>query len=433
MTSRQVDSSTALNGLVAFRQAAYECLTAQPDALFELCDALLLSPHVSSFIEVTLCPAFRRRWPSAYPALKLGKVDYERLGRLLLDVVPPAERPICGIDHTCWLRPYARTVRDRAYHHSPTLAPGGKPVGIGHGYSTVSLIPEQGGSWALPLSNRRIPSWMTPLQMAIRQARNLVKRIAKRVLFLADSEYGCAPFVKASATINADFLLRIRPNRVLWGTPPPYGGMGRPREYGPKFSLKDPASWTLPDEQVVIDDLKMGNVIVRCWNQMCLKNAPDQKGTLIRVHRPEAKNTKRDLQDLWLFFVGQDPPPLSEAWKTYLRRFAVDHFYRFAKQTLLWNAPKLREPEAGQTWTDLLTIAYWQLWLARPILQDCPLPWQKPQQTLTPGRALRAMGGVLSRIGTPAQAPKPRGKSPGRAKGQSPGRYRRYPVIKKSA
>jgi hypothetical protein len=269
--------------------------------------------------------------------------------------------------------------------------------------------------------------------MAIRQARNLVKRIAKRVLFLADSEYGCAPFVKATAKIDADFLLRIRPNRVLYGMPPAYGGIGRPRTYGLKFALKDPSSWPLFDQEVVLEDQKMGKVIVQRWNQMCLRNAPDQKGTLIRVHRPEAKNTKRDLQDLYLLFVGEDPLPLSEVWKTYLRRFAVDHFYRFAKQTLLWNAPKLREPQAGQTWTDLLSLAYWQLWLARPILQDCPLPWQKPQQTLTPGRARKAMGGVLSRIGTPAQAPKPRGKSPGRAKGQSPGRYRRYPVIKKSA
>ena len=432
MSPRHVDPS-ALNGLAAFRQAAYECLTAQPDVLFELCDALLLSPHVSSFIEVTLCPAFHRKWSSAYPALKLGKMDYERLGRLLLDVAPQVERPICGIDHTCWLRPYARTVRDRAYHHSPTLAPGGKPVGIGHGYSTVSLIPEQSGSWALPLENRRIPSWMTPIQMAIRQVRKLVKQVTKRLLFLADSEYGCASFVKATTKIDADFLLRIRPNRVLWNTPPPYGGTGRPRAYGPKFSLNDHVSWTPTDEQIVIEDPRMGKIIVQCWKGMCLRKVPDQKGTLIRVHRSEAKNTKRDLQDLWLFFVGQNLPPLSQVWKTYLRRFAVDHFYRFAKQTLLWNAPKLREPEAGQTWTDLLTIAYWQLWLARPILQDCPLPWQKPQQALTPGRARKAMGGVLSRIGTPAQMPKPRGKSPGRAKGQSPGRYRRYPVIKKSA
>ena len=48
--------------LIAFRQAAYGCLGAAQDALFELADAVLLTPSATSFAALSLCPAFRRRW-----------------------------------------------------------------------------------------------------------------------------------------------------------------------------------------------------------------------------------------------------------------------------------------------------------------------------------------------------------------------------------
>jgi len=76
----------------------------------------------------------------------------------------------------------------------------------------------------------------------------------------------------------------------------------------------------------------------------------------------------------------------------------------------------------------------WELWLARDIVADKPLPWQKPMVKLTPGRVAQAMGGVLAAIDTPASAPKPkpRGKSPGWVQGQARLRRTRYPVVKKT-
>ena len=40
------------------------------------------------------------------------------------------------------------------------------------------------------------------------------------------------------------------------------------------------------------------------------------------------------LKPLWLIWVGQDLPSLTIVWQQYLRRFAIDHWYRFAKQRL---------------------------------------------------------------------------------------------------
>jgi hypothetical protein len=62
-----IESATEnINKLVAFRQAAYDVLGPARDALFELGDAVLLTPRVNSFAELSLSPIFRRRWPSVY-------------------------------------------------------------------------------------------------------------------------------------------------------------------------------------------------------------------------------------------------------------------------------------------------------------------------------------------------------------------------------
>lgn len=73
------------------------------------------------------------------------------------------------------------------------------------------------------------------------------------------------------------------------------------------------------------------------------------------------------------------------------------------------------------------------MWLARDIVADNPLPWQKSIDKLTPGRVAQAMGGILAVIATPADAPKPRGKSPGWTPGKSRLRRIRCPIVKKRA
>ncbi len=80
-----------------------------------------------------------------------------------------------------------------------------------------------------------------------------------------------------------------------------------------------------------------------------------------------------------------------------------------------------------------MPLISWQLWLAREIVVDKPLPWQKTSETasLTPGRVAQAFGGVLAAIGTPAREPKPSVKSPGWQKGKKRTKRIRYPVVKK--
>lgn len=104
------------------------------------------------------------------------------------------------------------------------------------------------------------------------------------------------------------------------------------------------------------------------------------------------------------------------------------------KQRLHWTLPKLGTTEKGQRWSDLIPIMTWQLWLAREIIEDNPLPWQKPLpvEKLTPGRVAQSFLGLLVEIGTPAKPPKPRGKSPGWDSGKKRHKRTRYPTVKKT-
>ena len=129
--------------------------------------------------------------------------------------------------------------------------------------------------------------------------------------------------------------------------------------------------------------------------------------------------------------MGAEPPEAFTWWQRYLRRYTVDHWYRFAKQRLYWTLPMFSTPEQSERWSDLMPLITWQLWLARPIGVDKPLPWQKKQTELTPGRVCQGMSAIFAQIGTPTQMPKLRGKAPGWQKGRSRHHRNRYDVVKR--
>ena len=420
-----------LTKLAAFRQAAYACFTKAADVLFELLDALLVTPHPESFPALSCAPVFRRHWPSLYEGLQDGAVNRPALLELYVETLPPNERPLLVGDHTAWVRPQARTLRDRTFEHQPTPVKGQKPITIGHGYSTLGVVPEAEGSWFLPLLHERIPSATTPSAKAAAQLHEVCDLLWERPLALYDSEYGSGTFLEQTAEIACDLLFRVRPNRKLRRQPPPYRGHGRPPLHGPVFRLGDRTTWGPPAAQWHGEDPVLGPVQVQRWDNFHFEEAPRRRVTLFRLERPAACGSRRDPRVVWLGWCGQPLGALDETWRDYLRRYVIEHWYRFANQSLHWKRPRLSTPEQSELWSALIVLACWQLWLARSIAADQRRPWQKPQPILTPGRVHRAMGGVLAGIGTPARAPKPRGKSPGWPRGRIRTKRTRYAVIKK--
>jgi hypothetical protein len=420
--------------LIEFRQAAYNCLGQARDAQFELTDAVLLSPAVSSFVCLSQSPVFRRKWSSVYEAIQDGRPDRVGLLRLYSGQMPTEGRPLLAGDHTAWPRLSAFTLAERTVEHQPTKIAAQKPITLGQGYSSLVWLPPEGvgSSWALPLLHERISPTEAPLTKGVSQLQQVTELLPNRPISLWDAEYGNAKFVTASADIEADKLIRLRPNLCLWGPPPPYSGHGRPRLHGGKFKLKDPTTWGEPEEGLLVEDPQLGPVQLSVWRQLHFRKAPQQALILLRLQRLQARATRRDPKDLWLIWAGEAPPPLPEWWRLYLRRFGIDHWYRFTKQRLYWTLPCLATPEQSERWSDLMPLMTWELWLAREIVTDQPLPWQKPQTHPTPGRVCQGMGAVLAVISTPAQPPKPRGKSMGWPKGRLRKRRERYPVVKKS-
>jgi DDE superfamily endonuclease len=418
---------TSIENLEKFRKGCYAYLGNGRDALFDLMDAVLTTRKVSSFAELSLSPIFRREWPSLYECLQDGRPPRENLMRQYVKQIPAAEVTILAADHSAWSRFYASTLQERTYEHQPQPIIGSKPITVGQGYSTIAWIPEAEGSWALPLLHERITSCETPIDKAARQLREARAQIPGAVLYLADGEYGCAPFLKKTADIDCSKLLRLRPNRVLYLAPIEYKGNGRPPKHGEKFKLKDASTWHPPQEQSAVEDPKLGRLSVRRWDALHLQEAADHPFTLILVERLDAPESK----PLWLIWVGKDKPSLSKVWQQYLRRFAIEHWYRFVRQRLHWTLPHLATPKQMETWSDLMPLMTWQLWLARELVIDAPLPWQKPMSKLSPGRIANAFALLLVKLGSPAPDPKPRGQSPGWTSGRERTRRPRCPICKK--
>ncbi|WP_246163636.1 MULTISPECIES: transposase [Brasilonema] len=261
-----------------------------------------------------------------------------------------------------------------------------------------------------------------------------------RPISVWDSEYGCAPFVLKTADIKADILVRLRSNLCLWGAPPAYSGRGRPRKHGEKFKLNESSTWGEVTQSIQVNHSQLGRVQVNLWSNLHFRKTATRPMSLIRVERVDELGNLRISKPLWLAWLGEQMPPLEEVWQLYLRRFTVDHWYRFLKQRLHWMLPKLSTPKQcvsvacpkGIRWSDLMPMMTWELWLARDIVADNPLPWQKSLDNLTPGRVAQAMGSIFAVIGTPACSPQPRGKSPGWKTGLPRQRRIRYPIVKKT-
>jgi hypothetical protein len=96
------------------------------------------------------------------------------------------------------------------------------------------------------------------------------------------------------------------------------------------------------------------------------------------------------------------------------------------------DSPKLRSPAAADRRTWLLILAYVHLRLAHDAVADVRLPWQPPlsSERRTPARVRRGFSHLLPRLGSPVNAQKPCGRSPGRPNGKRSPPAPRFPVVK---
>ena len=430
-----------LNTLQEFRHGMYHCFGNAKDALFNLVDALASEAAASSFPELSFSPFFERSWASLYEALEDGQIDAERLRQVFVDFAPlpqAGELVFLGVDTSNLSRPEAETAEDRTLVPLANVPKHTHAVSPGWVFSHVVLLPTQAGQGTFILDTVRVASTDLATEVAARQLRAVVALLVARGLhpiIVGDRWYACAPFLARVADVEACSLLRVKSNRVFYRAAPArlVGQVGASRKDGDRFQCQDESSHGEADETWEGLDATGARIEVRCWTHLHLRTARSMEVSLIQIIRYGASGKARDPKISWFVWKGERPAPLAQISPTYRLRYSHEHGYRFDKQELLWDGPRLSTPQRTERWTHIVACAHNLLVLARPLVQGCYRPWETRCTVPTLTQVRRAMPTLLHQLGTPARAPQLRGKAPGRAKGFHPKPRTRHPVIRKTS
>jgi len=471
-----MDTQAEILQLEQFRRQVYHSFDRRADATMDLLDALSSNTGARSVVELSLNPHFRREYSSVFDAIdnffqasSPEQAPAERrhkergLMRIIAHRLPqPRARSfwLFGTDATSIPRRFAHTVPDRGFVYQPNSIGGNKPITIGHQSSTLAFLPEKGDAdpaWIVPLLVRRITTQETETQVGAEQIAALMGDATlpfhkALCVHVADSRYSGPKFLSPVARYkNLVNITRLRSNRVLYGPAPPVPTgkrpRGRPRWYGERFALSDPTTWREPDAVAQTSHTSRRGrtyaVHMEAWEPLLMRGKrgyPMQRCpfTLVRIRLLDSDGRPAFKRPLWLIVMGRRRHELSvlAVYQAYIQRYDLEHFFRFGKQRLLLDKYQTSDVEHGENWWQLVQLAYVQLWLARSLAETMLRPWERylPQPKsgiASPSTAQRDFGRIIRQIGTPAAAPKPRGKSPGRAKGTRPEPRKRHPVVKK--
>ncbi|MDQ6669450.1 MAG: hypothetical protein M3069_01575, partial [Chloroflexota bacterium] len=249
-----------------------------------------------------------------------------------------------------------RGTRERRPHLGVRPLPGWPQNGVVPAWSYQWLVatPDVAGSWVLPLDvQRRGPTAKSATQVALDQiatVRAAQGAGARRPVATLDSGYDLETL--AHATVDADLLVRLAKHRVVYHAPERHPGRGRPRLHGEPFRLADSATHGQPQRSTQLDHPVYGAVTIDVWTELHVSGAPDAPFSVIRVQVERLPNEKLPPRPLWLAWIGGPlPTDLSTLWRWYLRRFTVEHAFRFLKQTLGWTTVRPRHPNAADRWT----------------------------------------------------------------------------------
>src|SRR5918998_774948 len=165
--------------LRAFRERLHDCFVRRADALFELCDAVLVASNAPSLAHLSLEAVHRRGWGSLYAALSKGEVDEGGLRGLLArrSYASGGSAPhVYAVDVSPWPRCDAEASPGRGYLYHPSRHSAGQPIVAGWAYQLVARLGFERDSWVAPVDARRAKPPQNTHEAAAEQGRNLVQR-----------------------------------------------------------------------------------------------------------------------------------------------------------------------------------------------------------------------------------------------------------------
>ncbi|MEU6325633.1 NF041680 family putative transposase [Streptomyces sp. NPDC047009] len=447
--------------LSSFRMEFYAAMSRRGDALFELTDAVLCAGGpVVSLPELSLQAVHRRGHGAMYDALAQGRLDVSRLRLALAGLELPrgTDRQISiALDVTPWPRPDAECSPDRLHCHRPCRCDGVRQTIPGWPYQVAAALGGGRTSWTGPLDAVRLGPDDDLTEVTAAQVRDLLARLRKagqwregdpEVLFVLDAGYDIVRLTWLLRDEPVRLLGRIRADRVMHHPPGRRKGPtpGRQPRHGEPFRLADVATHPAPVQESTTRHDRFGAVTARCWGRLHPKlerrqggwadhpgDLPNVEGTLVHL-AVERLPGNRDPKPLWLWHSvpDADAHDVDRLWRIFLRRFDIEHTFRFWKQALGMTRPRLRHPAQADRWVWLILAAYTQLRLARTLTEDLRRPWEKPltPDRLTPGRVRRGYPRIRKILGTPTKPPKATRPGPGRPPGRTTSPAPRHPVGK---
>jgi DDE superfamily endonuclease len=440
-----------------FRGELYRCLTGRPDALFEAADAVLCEDRrVTDLARLSLVPEFTRGHGALYDGLNAGRVEFARLRTAVAGLPLPAwpdGRIRLAADVCNWLRPDAEASPGRLFCHVHGRGRNAGQVVPGWPYSFVAALGAGRSSWTLPLDAVRLGPDDDETEVTAAQLREVVTRLAAAgrwkpgdpsVIIVMDAGYSATRLAWLLRDLPVTLVARVRSDRV-WYFPPPArlpGARGRSARHGAPVRCDDPGTWGGADVQAQAASARHGPLAVTAWARAhqavhrgcggwedwpARREFPVIEGTLIRLAVTRPAPGYAALEPMWLWAsdpdAGAGEAAAATLWQSYLRRFDLEHTFRFLKSRLGWDRPMLRDPAAADRWTWLVIACYAQLRLARTLAADIRLPWQRPHarpeepRVMTPGRVRAGFRLVRETLGTPASVAKPSRPGPGRPAG----------------
>ena len=460
-----------INKFKNFRDKIYHFFQFRRDAAFELIDSLSSNTNAKSVVELSLNPSHRRNYCSITRVLDefyLKNSDKKEKNDLLTKILAEqCDQPIkrnyylFGVDCTPNPRRYAPTQQDRGFVYAPNTISGNKPVTIGHQYSLAAYLPEKIGEnippWILPLACHRVSTDekgpLVGMQQISRCIESQEKFKNKLCVIAADSAYSNpACLCETFKNPNQVQISRVRSNRVFHYPAEVENTvkLGRKKQFGSPFKLKDKTTWKEPDEIINFETTtKKGKkqiVQIKCWNNIVMRGnnkekASDYSFRLVQICVYKASGELFFKKPLWLIVAGEKRFELSlqNIFDCYRQRFDIEHFFRFGKNKLLMDKSQTPDVSHEEAWWQLIMVAYTQLYLARDIANNTPTPWEKylpafkSEKEISPTQVQKDFGRIIRTFGTPALPPKRLKKALGRQKGEKQTPRIRHAIVQKSA
>lgn len=294
--------------------------------------AALVSPRpvcadhpVTSLVQLSLEPEFRRGHGALYDALAAGSIDAEALADLLVEFLPVAcpprrpwpchdevavaeadqegelqtlaealaglppdqarataeaclprgTRPRFAIDATPYPRPDAECSSGRWHvHHDACRCDGTRKTIPGWEYQFIAALGELRSAWTAPVDVART-THATRLTVTADQIRALIARLRATgqaggglplPVIVLDAGYPATALTAALAETNTHLVIRLPVKNVYYRDPLTWPGkVGRPGKFGQRIKcVEEPQPE--PDEELLLPDTsRYGTVRIACW------------------------------------------------------------------------------------------------------------------------------------------------------------------------